>query len=99
MNAEYHFGDRFSTTVGWFDTWGAADPLLYPAGSVSGSANGSPDSEGFIANLSWWPTQNLQFSAQFTAYDKFNGGSADYDGSGRSASDNDTFYLIGRFIF
>jgi hypothetical protein len=99
VNAEYHFGNRFSTTVGWFDTWGTADSLLYPAGPVSGSATGSPNSDGFIANLSWWPTQNLQFSAQFTAYTKFNGGSANYDGSGRNASDNDSFYLIGRFIF
>jgi hypothetical protein len=99
VNAEYHFGNRVSATLGWFDTWGTADPTLYAAASISGSATGSPDSQGFMGNLSWWPTQNLQFSAQFTGYTKFNGGSTDYDGSGRSASDNNTFYLLGRFIF
>jgi hypothetical protein len=99
VNAEYHFGNRVSATLGWFDTWGTTDPTLYPPGSVGGSANGSPDSDGFIANLSWWPTQNLQVSAQYTAYTKFNGGTTDYDGSGRNASDNNTFYLLGRFIF
>ncbi len=99
VNAEYHFGNRVSTTFGWFDTWGTADPALYPPGAIGGSATGLSDSEGFIANLSWWPTQNLQFSAQFTGYTKFNGGTTDYDGSGRNASDNNTFYLIGRFIF
>jgi len=99
VNAEYHFGNRVSATLGWFDTWGTSDSTLYPPGSIGGSANGSPDSNGFIANLSWWPTQNLQFSAQYTAYTKFNGGTTDYDGSGRNASDNNTFYLLGRFIF
>jgi hypothetical protein len=99
VNAEYHFGNRVSTTVGWFDTWGTADPLLYHADPVSGSATGSPDSRGFLVNVSWWPIQNLQVSAQYTAYTRFNGGSTDYDGSGRSASDNNTFYMIGRFIF
>jgi hypothetical protein len=99
VNAEYHFGNRVSATFGWFDTWGTADPTLYPADAIGGSASGSPNSDGFIANLSWWPTQNLQFSAQFTGYDKFNGGKTDYDGSGRNASDNNTFYLLGRFIF
>jgi hypothetical protein len=99
VNAEYHFGNKLSATFGWFDTWGTADPALYPPGDIGGSATGSPNSDGFIANLSWWPTQNLQFSAQFTGYTKFNGGTTDYDGSGRNASDNNTFYLLGRFIF
>ncbi|HYX21047.1 MAG TPA: hypothetical protein VFA98_09425, partial [Thermoanaerobaculia bacterium] len=99
VNAEYHFGNRVSATFGWFDTWGTADAALYPPGAIGGSATGSPNSDGFIANLSWWPTQNLQVSAQYTGYTKFNGGTTDYDGSGRNASDNNTFYLLGRFIF
>ena len=28
-NAEYHFGDRYSATVGWFNVTGTPDPLLY----------------------------------------------------------------------
>jgi hypothetical protein len=99
VNAEYHFGNRVSATLGWFDTWGTADPTLFPPGGIGGSPNGSPDSHGFIGNVSWWPTQNLQFAAQFTGYNKFNGAKTDYDGAGRDASDNNTFYLLGRFIF
>jgi hypothetical protein len=99
VNAEYHFGNRVSATLGWFDTWGTADPTLFPPGGIGGSPNGSPDSHGFIGNVSWWPTQNLQFAAQFTGYDKFNGAKTNYDGAGRDASDNNTFYLLGRFIF
>jgi hypothetical protein len=99
INAEYHFGNRYSATLGWFNTSGTTDPLLYPQSPIGGSANGSPRASGLIANLSWWPTQNLQFAAQYIAYSHFNGGSTNYDGAGRSANDNNTTYLLGRFIF
>ena len=73
-NAEYHFGNKYSGTFGWFDTHGTVDALLYPQGDVSGSANGDPKSSGYIANLAFWPWQNLQLSAQYTGYTRFNGG-------------------------
>src|SRR5208282_3750893 len=38
VNAEYHFGNRYSATLGWFDTEGTVDPLLYSL--ATGSANG-----------------------------------------------------------
>jgi hypothetical protein len=99
-NAEYHFGNRFSTTFGWFDTGGTADPLLFPAtGDLTGNFNGNPKSAGYIASVSYWPWQNLQFGAQYTGYTRFNGASANYDGNGRNASDNNTFYLVARFLF
>jgi hypothetical protein len=33
------------------------------------------------------------------AYQKFNGGTSNYDGSGRSASDNNTVYLLAWLMF
>lgn len=98
-NAEYHFGNRFSGTFGWFDTSGTTDPLLYPQAGVSGSANGDPRGSGYITNFSYWPWQNVQLSAQYTGYTKFNGGSTNYDGAGRNASGNNTVYLVARFLF
>jgi hypothetical protein len=98
-NAEYHFGNRVSSTFGWFSTSGTADPFLYPQGDVSGSANGDPRSAGYIANFSYWPWQNLQLSAQYTGYTRFNGGTTNYDGAGRNANDNNTVYLVARFLF
>ena len=98
-NAEYHFGNRVSGTFGWFDINGTPDPLLYTAGSVSGSANGDPKSDGYILNASWWPAQNFQLAAQYTGYLKFNGASTNYNGDGRDASGNNTIYLIARFVF
>jgi hypothetical protein len=32
-------------------------------------------------------------------YNKFNGGSTNYDGSGRNAKDNNTLYLLGWINF
>jgi hypothetical protein len=98
-NAEYHFGNRFSTALGWFDTSGTVDPILFPQEDVSGSANGDPRGSGYIVNFSYWPWQNLQLAAQYTGYTRFNGGNTNYDGAGRNANANNTVYLVARFVF
>ncbi len=99
-NAEFHFGNRYTGTFGWFITSGTADPLLYPPTvPVTGNFNGDPRSAGYIANFSYWPWQNLQLAAQYTAYTRFNGGSTNYDGAGRNASANNTVYLDAKFVF
>ncbi|MGD0508915.1 MAG: hypothetical protein ABSA27_14025, partial [Terriglobales bacterium] len=98
-NIEYHFGNRYTGTFGWFITEGTADALLYPPGAVTGNANGDPRSAGYIANVSYWPWQNLQLGAQYTGYTRFNGGSTNYDGAGRNASSNNTIYLDAKFLF
>jgi hypothetical protein len=74
--------------------------LLYPPTvPVTGNFNGDPRSAGYIANFSYWPWQNLQLAAQYTAYTRFNGGSTNYDGAGRNASANNTVYLDAKFVF
>jgi hypothetical protein len=98
-NVEYHYGSRVSAAMGWFLTSGTADATLYAPASVTGSANGSPRSTGYIGNFSWWPMQNIDLAVQYTGYMRFNGGNTNYDGSGRNASDNNTTYLLARFVF
>jgi len=98
-NAEYHFGNRLSGTLGWFDTGGTVDPLLYAQSAVSGSANGNPRGAGYIVNFSVFPMQNIQLGVQYTGYTRFNGAAVNYDGAGRLASGNNAVYLLGRFIF
>jgi len=98
-NVAYHLGNRFSGTLGWFLTDGTNDPTLYAPIAVSGSANGGARSEGFISNVSYWPYQNIDLAVQYTNYTRFNGGTTDYDGAGRNASDNNTLYLLARFVF
>ena len=77
---------------------------LYPAaapgtaGTVT-SATGAPDTRGWIAELNYLPWLNTKFSFQYTKYTKFNGGSTNYDGVGRNASDNDTLYFLLWFSY
>jgi hypothetical protein len=99
-NAEFHFGNRYTGTFGWFITQGTADCALYgPCPASGGNPNGDPRSAGYIATVSYWPWQNLQLAAQYTAYTRFNGAANNYDGSGRSASANNTVYLDAKFLF
>jgi len=98
-NAEYHFGNKYAGTFGWFNTTGTVNTALYTPSPIGGSANGDPRGTGYIANFSYWPWQNLQLAAQYTGYTRFNGGNINYDGSGRNASANSTVYLDIKFLF
>jgi hypothetical protein len=98
-NAEYHWGNKVSTAAGFFNTTGTTDPVLYAQTPVSGSATGIPQSNGYILNLSWWPTMNIGLTAQYTGYLKFNGAKTNYDGAGRNASANNSAYLSASFLF
>jgi hypothetical protein len=99
VDAEYHFGNRYSATLGWFDTEGTVDTLLFAQSPVTGSANGDPRGAGYIASFSFWPMQNLQLGVQYTGYTRFNGAAINYDGAGRNAGGNNTVYLDVRFVF
>jgi len=99
-NAEYHLGNKYTGTVGWFNTTGTSDQTLCPGSvAVTGNLNGDPRGAGYIFNVSYWPWQNLQLAAQYTDYTRFNGGSTNYDGLGRNASGNNTIYLDAKIIF
>jgi hypothetical protein len=107
--ATYYYRRRIGGTIGHFQTTGTTDALLYPtampatattpATLVTTSANGSPQTEGWIAEVNYLPWLNVKLSAQYTAYSKFNGGSSNYDGAGRNASGNNTLYLLLWFAY
>jgi hypothetical protein len=104
VTGTYYYRRKIGGSVQYFNTTGSTDTLLYPAtpmGSpgVITSANGSPNTRGVIAEVNYLPWLNVKISAQYTFYSKFNGGSSNYDGMGRNASDNDTLYLLLWFAF
>jgi hypothetical protein len=66
---------------------------------VVGSLTNNPGSRGEIAELNFLPWLNTKLQLQYTRYDRFNGGTTNYDGAGRNASDNDTLYLLGWINF
>jgi hypothetical protein len=94
LKATYYYEHQYGVTISHFSLKGTTDPTLYPAGAVTGSANGSPDSQGYILELDYLPVQNIRLMLQYTAYDKFNGGGSGYDGvTARSPRDNNTLFL------
>ena len=93
VNASYYWDGAYGPSLGYFNTSGSTDVVLYAPAPFSGSGTGSPDSSGWIAQWVWLPTMNVQVTAQYVVYSKFNGASTNYDGSGRNASDNNTLYL------
>lgn len=99
IDASAYSASRIGLTLGLFATTGTADKLRYPAGEMTGSAAGSPDSQGLIAELSALPWLNTRFELQYVAYRKFNGATNNYDGAGRNASDNNTLYLLSWVTF
>lgn len=89
------FGD-VSGTFGWFYTSGSRDTVLYAPAQFTGSASGKPDSNGFILEADYFPVKNLRLAAQYTLYNKFNGGTDNYDGFGTDASHNNTLYMYAQ---
>lgn len=93
----YYFRRKYGGSISHFSTTGSVDPGLYPAGPAPGvitSANGSPDTRGWIAELNYLPWLNTKLSLQYTTYTQFNGGNSNYDGFGRNASANGSTYLL-----
>jgi len=109
MDVSYILRQTWSASAGLFDTSGTTNHLLFAPGAVSGSASGSPDSRGYTLQLEWVPFGkfgafaspfvNLRLGLQYTGYTRFNGGSTNYDGFGRSASDNNTVFLYSWLAF
>jgi hypothetical protein len=94
LTGEYYYQRRIGGTVGYFSTTGGSDTLLYAAAPVTGSANNSPDTSGYLLEVNYLPWLNTKLQAQYVAYQKFNGLGTNYDGSGRNASNNNTMYLL-----
>ena len=110
------YKQTYNLTVGWNKMTGSTDATFYnlatigdtPA-SVTGSANGSPNTNSFLFGADYIPFGkgtskldpylNLRFSVQYWAYTQFNGATANYDGSGRNASANNTLYFSSNIMF
>jgi hypothetical protein len=105
----YILRQTWAGSVGLFDTNGTTNHAMFTPGPVNGSASGSPAQRGYIVQLEWVPFGkigsfaspwvNLRLGLQYFGYWRFNGGSTNYDGFGRSASDNNTLFLFAWAAF
>lgn len=109
MNGSYYYDQTWGVTAGLFWVTGSHDALLYAPAPDTGSRTNSPNSAGYVAQIDWtpfgkedsWaqPWANLRLALQYTGYTRFNGSSSNYDGFGRSASGNNTLYLLAWMAF
>lgn len=90
----YYLHSQIGFSLGYFNLRGNSDAILYAPAAVTGSLNGSPDSNGFTAELSYLPWLNTKLTLQYVAFNRFNGNITNYDGEGRNAFDNNTLYLL-----
>lgn len=103
LTAGYYWRKKYGLTVGAFDTWGSANPVLY-----ADNRRLRPNSSGVTVQLDATPfggaaqparRLNVRVGVQYTKYFEFNGARRDFDGGGRSASDNDTLRVFTWFAF
>ena len=109
IDASYIWRQTWSAGLGVFDVSGGRDATLYAPAPLSGSLSGSPDTRGATLQLEYvpfgkidsWarPWVNVRVGLQYTAYARFNGGTANYDGFGRSASANNSLFLFAWLAF
>jgi hypothetical protein len=109
IDASYAYRQTWNAGVGVFDVSGGRDATLYGPGQFSGSNNGSPDTRGYtlmfecvpLGKMQSWgrPWVNLRVGVQYTGYLHFNGGTSNYDGFGRSASQNNSLFLFSWMAF
>jgi hypothetical protein len=102
-SVSYTFGNTWSVTAGRSILTGSRDATFF------GTANGSPDSSSWTAEIaylpfmhggpSFWPWLNARIGLQYTLYDKFDGATSNVDGMGRSARANNTLFLYTWIVF
>ena len=109
IDASYAYRQTWNAGVGVFDVSGGRDATLHGPGQFSGSNNGSPDTRGYtlmfecvpLGKMGSWgrPWVNLRVGVQYAGYLRFNGGTSNYDGFGRSASQNNSLFLFSWMAF
>lgn len=118
MMAMYTLEQTYNLSFMWQDTWGSSDLCLYNGGcssyqkgvqAITGSTNGSPNTNAFMAAVDYVPFGkgnfltdpyfNLRLSLQYWAYTTFNGSENNYDGNGRNAAGNNTMYFVTNVNF
>jgi hypothetical protein len=101
VTGSYYYQRKYGATLGMFSTTGSLDAQLYAGDAplVINSANGVPDTKGWIAELNYMPWLNTRITLQDTQYTKFNGADNNYDGAGRNAGDNNSLYLLVWFNY
>jgi hypothetical protein len=99
VDAALHLSHRYCLIASPFMTRGSTDSVLYAPAPITGNLTGRPNTNGLITEFDVNAWDNIRVQFQYVAYGTFNGSSTNYDGTGRNASSNNTFYLVAWFVF
>ena len=117
MMGMWTYQQTYNLSIGRNYMKGSSDMALYngalnytgTVNPITGSANGSPNTNSFLFEADYVPFGkgsfaadpylNVRLSLQYWAYTQFNGATTNYDGAGRNASDNNTLYFVGNMMF
>ena len=100
----YVYQAKYGGSIGFFNLTGTTNTANQTAGyddtgtlvkadGVASNLSGNPATRGWTLEAFWMPIQYLRVGMQYTAYSRFNGASANYDGFGRNAHDNNSLFL------
>ncbi|WP_052941501.1 hypothetical protein [Chromobacterium subtsugae] len=92
IKGSYWYQRRYGLTLAYFSETGSADNIVYPI-------TGSPNTNGYIAELNYMIQPNWRVGLQYTGFLKYQGASANYDGNGRNARNNNVTYLYTWIAF
>jgi hypothetical protein len=108
----YYYRQTYGGTISFDKVWGSKNNGLYNNGQpYIGDVSGKPDTTSITFEADWvpfgkensfWPLRpfiNLKLGLQYTVFTQFNGGTTNYDGYGRNASDNNTLFLFLWTVF
>lgn len=93
IRGSYMYRNKVGGSIGLFSNTGSADSQLYT------SPDNTPDTKGYILEANYIPIPKVKLALQYTGYTKANLAAFNPDGSNRSASSNNTWYLLGWFMF
>ena len=99
VDGAYYWHNMIGGSIGFFNTSGSTDPLLYADNSTF-----KPDSTGLTFQVDGTifgqdmdvlgGRFNVRAGLQYTVYTRFDGAATNYDGFGRNASDNNTLRIF-----
>jgi hypothetical protein len=102
----YYYNKWYGVSLGFQKYSGTSDGTLYAPGDINaagvgGSANGSPDSTARILEFNYLFSftgeetfRRNRLVVQYTDWSKFNGGTTNYNGTGRNAKDNNMLSVM-----
>ncbi len=100
--AMYVYRAKYGAGISYQRVEGSADP--YYTQGLNGGANyvgvsGLPNTTVWTPAIFWQPLQNVRITLYKTFFTEYLGGTNNYDGLGRNASDNNTTYLYAWIAF